>query len=132
MLQLSWPLFLAICFLIAASSVLSTIVIDYKWEDWSDELRETERPAKFWIFNALCFMLNAFLTPINGQFLWYAFWDANRRISLMRQASYALELDFHSKDEVSVRMPTINFLDRESLLSWLEARKLILETGSRF
>ena len=29
-------------------------------------------------------------------------------------------------------MPVINFLDIESLLSWLEARRLVLETGARF
>ena len=29
-------------------------------------------------------------------------------------------------------MPIINFLDRKSLLSWLEVRKMVLEVGARF
>ena len=29
-------------------------------------------------------------------------------------------------------MPIINFLDRESILTWLEVRKMVLETGARF
>ena len=29
-------------------------------------------------------------------------------------------------------MPIINFLDRKSILTWLEVRKMILETGARF
>ena len=43
-----------------------------------------------------------------------------------------MEFDFHKKDKISVRMPTINFLDTQSVLSWLKARKLTLELGSRF
>ena len=29
-------------------------------------------------------------------------------------------------------MPIINYLDRKSIISWLETRKMILEIGSRF
>ena len=29
-------------------------------------------------------------------------------------------------------MPVINFLDKESLLSWLEGRRLVLDIGARF
>ena len=31
-----------------------------------------------------------------------------------------------------MKMPIINFLDRKSILTWLEVRKMILETGARF
>ena len=31
-----------------------------------------------------------------------------------------------------MKMPVINFLDKESLLSWLEARRLVLDIGARF
>ena len=51
---------------------------------------------------------------------------------MMEKLSQCLEFDFHTKDHVSVRMPTINSLDTQSLLSWLKARRLILELGSRF
>ena len=69
---------------------------------------------------------------MNFKFLWYAFWDANRKLYLIKQASAALELDFYRKDYISIRMPVLNFMDRKSLLTWLETRKLIMETGSRF
>lgn len=29
-------------------------------------------------------------------------------------------------------MPVFNFLDKKSILTWLEVRKMILETGARF
>ena len=69
---------------------------------------------------------------MNGIFLWYALWDANRKIYLMRQVSNSIELDFLKKDKTEVRMPTLNFMDKKSLMTWLEARKLVLTTGSRF
>ena len=65
-------------------------------------------------------------------FVWFAILDANRRNYLMKQASSALELDFYTKDKISLRMPVLNFMDKESILTWLEARELILEVGSRF
>ena len=50
----------------------------------------------------------------------------------MATLSSSLELDFFKKDARTVRLPTINFLDPETLLSWIEARKIILDTGARF
>ena len=50
----------------------------------------------------------------------------------MEKLSESLELDFHKKDPASVRLPVINFLDTQSLLSWLAARKIILDMGNRF
>ena len=91
-----------------------------------------EKPPRFWAFNIMCFMETFILTSVNGMFLWFAFWDSNRRIYLMQKISNALELDLYTKDKVTVRMPTLNFLDTQSLLTWLEARKLVLETGNRF
>ena len=69
---------------------------------------------------------------INLTFLWTAFTDAYRKNYLMAKLSESLEFDFHNKDPVSVRLPTLNFLDTDSLLTWLEVRKLTLELGSRF
>ena len=50
----------------------------------------------------------------------------------MTMLSNSLEIDFHTKDNVSVRFPTVNFLDPQSLQSWLEARKIALDAGLRF
>ena len=52
----------------------------------------------------LFYLLNLF-------FLFMAFTDANRRNYIMSKLSKSLEFDFHKKDHVSVRLPTINFLD---------------------
>lgn len=120
------------CCLVSASYLIGTIVLDYKGADWTGELRETEKPPRYWAFNILCFFLIFITTAMNALFLWFAFWDANRRIYLMRAVSNSLELDLQTKDKITVRMPTLNFLDTESILTWLEARKLVLETGNRF
>ena len=71
-------------------------------------------------------------TTVSTMFIWMAYWDAKRRNYLMEKLSNCIELDFHLKDSVTVRFPTINFFDTQSLLSWLDARKLVLEIGSRF
>ena len=68
----------------------------------------------------------------NTGFIFFAFWDASRRIQLMRYMSNSLELDFKLKNKVTVRLPTLNFVDRQSLVTWLEARRLVLDTGKRF
>ena len=68
----------------------------------------------------------------NSIFLYAAFNDANRRNTLMKSLSNCLEIDFHKKDSVSIRLPSINFFDQQSLQSWLEARKVVLDIGSRF
>ena len=109
-----------------------TVVRDYTWEESDDEERETKRSTLFWVYNGACFLLSYMLSNLNMSFLWYAFWDANRRIYLMRQLSNSIEIDFLKKNETDVRMPTLNFMDVKSLATWLEARKLILATGSRF
>ena len=91
-----------------------------------------EKTTFFWAFNGLVIMFNMMFYIINFTFLWIAFNDANRRNYLMEKLSNSLEFDFHKKDSISVRLPTINFLDPRSLLTWLEARKIILEMGIRF
>ena len=69
---------------------------------------------------------------LNFIFLFIGFSDANRRFYMMEKLSQSLEFDFHRKNSISVRLPTINFLDIQTLLSWLEARRLTLELGNRF
>ena len=50
----------------------------------------------------------------------------------MQRLSQSLEFDFHKKDSISIRLPVINFLESKSLLSWLAARKIMLDMGFRF
>ena len=83
------------------------------------------------MYNACLFVNLTIFNFFNGQFLYFSFYDATRRVYLMRQVSKGLE-GFNQKRGVDIKMPVINFLDRESLLSWLEARRLVLEIGARF
>lgn len=118
--------------LTAASYFIAAVVFYAKQEDWTEEERDKEKPEYFWLFNSLCFILIWILGGMNSNLLWFAFCDAKRRIWLMRQLSSCLELDFNIKDRITVRMPTLNFMDTSSMLTWLEARKLVLEIGQRF
>ena len=125
-------LYLFAVLFITGSYLISTVVFDIYWEDWTGEPRETEKHPLFWYYNVSCLAGTIWLGFANSIFLWFSFWDANRRIWLMRQVTGSLELNFHTKDKTAIRMPTINFMDTQSLLSWLETRKLVLETGERF
>ena len=131
-LHLNIPLFILINMLLAAVYPMTVAALDSKWVDWSDEDRDTSRSSRFWLFNGLCFVTSLIMLLLNGILLWFALWDANRRIYLMRKVSQSIELNFHTKDKVEVRMPTLNFMDTQSLMTWLEARKLVLTTGVRF
>ena len=81
----------------AASYLLTIVMLDYKSEDWFGIERDIEKPKRFWLFNILNIFVTITLGIVNLTFLWFAFWDANRRIYLMRQVSNSLELDFQSK-----------------------------------
>ena len=96
-----------------------------------DPERTANRSKFFWYYHGIAAVTTLMMVFQDFAFLWFAFWDAYRRIYLMKQASKALET-VHQKDPVSIKMPIINFLDRKSIISWLEARKMILETGARF
>ena len=91
-----------------------------------------ERPQYFWMFRTTSIFISATYLFPNIIFLYAAFNDANRRNSQMTSLSNCLEIDFHKKDSVSIRLPTINFFDPQSLQSWLEARKIVLDIGQRF
>ena len=56
----------------------------------------------------------------------------SRRANCMNELTNALQLDFEIKDATSIRYPTINFCDAESLATWLEARKIVALIGARF
>jgi len=107
-------------------------VIDKIGEDWSGTERFTDRSWNWWVYNALCVMITFMMNTANAEFLWNAFWDANRRIKIMSWISNALEINFVEKNSMTIRMPTVNFMDKQSLLTWLEARKVALEVGPRY
>jgi hypothetical protein len=65
-------------------------------------------------------------------FLFMAALDVKRRNYQMQLLSSALEINLQSKNKITVRLPTINFIDPASLTSWIEARTLVLDLGSRF
>ena len=112
-LQLNMPIFLSTALLLSSSHLIATLVFDSKKEDWDwiDSERDTDRTIKWWVFN-LTIVMNTFIfTVLQALFLWFAFWDANRRIYLMKQVSNCLEMDFVNKDEITVRLPTLNFMD---------------------
>ena len=58
--------------------------------------------------------------------------DASKRNYMMEKLSNSLENDFFMKDSITVRLPTINMLDPQTLLSWQQARRLILQLGSQW
>ena len=80
--------------IISGSYLMTIIVLDSKSEDWFGIERNMEKPKRFWLFNILNLMVTIMLGAVNSTFLWFAYWDANRRIYLMRQVSNSLELDF--------------------------------------
>lgn len=84
------------------------------------------------MYNVLCIFVTFVMNGANAEFLWNAFWDANRRITIMKWISNSLEITFIEKDPTTLRIPTFNFMDKQSLLTWLEARKVALEVGARY
>jgi hypothetical protein len=110
------------------------ILLDYIWEQkdlYSLDARPTQNP-NYWIYSWLCFGLNLIYTFINLAFMNIAVIDASRKNMMMERMSQVLDLSFHAKDEITIRLPVFNLVDPESIVTWIELRKLILQTGSRF
>ena len=114
-----------LCFLLG----ILPIAIDFIYDrhEFNDE-----KPRFYWAYNLVAFAFNAVFYFTNTGFLVIAFRDANRRNYCMKKLSESLEFEFYKKDATSVRLPVINFLDTQTLISWLEARRIILEIGYRF
>ena len=93
---------------------------------------EQEQPDFYWLYNICAWGFVVFFYFLNITFLFVAYNDANRRNAGMQRLSQSLEFDFHQKDSISIRLPVINFLESKSLLTWLAARKIILDMGYRF
>ena len=71
-------------------------------------------------------------TMQNVLFLNVALIDIRRRNYQMQLLSNALEANFQEKDGITLRLPTLNFTHAETMTAWLEARKLVMNLGSRF
>ena len=97
---------LLICIILSCSYLASVV-----WFDWTDEDRDLEKPPLFWWFNLVCITNTLWVSLLNYLFLWFAYWDATRRIWLMKQVTDSFELEFDTKDATAIRMPTINFMD---------------------
>ena len=80
--------------IVGGSYLMTIIMLDSKSEDWFGIERDVSKPKRFWLFNILNMIVTIMLGVVNLTFLWFAYWDANRRIYLMRQVSNSLELDF--------------------------------------
>ena len=120
-----------ILFLCCLLTALAWSASDYIYYEYIDEA-ETRVSSRYWYANSLLVILNLMFTFFNVTFLWIAYFDAWRRNALMMHLTQSLELFFYDKKSISVRFPTINFLDTETLLSWLDARRVALDIGVRF
>ena len=124
------PIQVLLTVVLSSAHFVATIVFDTMDDGLSE--RNSEWSTEFWVFNILLLPTCILTNLMNSSFTIYAFWDANRRIRIMRYLSNCLELDFDRKNRTTVRFPTLNFIDRRSLLTWLQARTIILDTGRRF
>ena len=78
------PLYLILGLSVISSYLWSTVMFDAYWEEWKGEERDTDKPPMFWWFNGICLFATLQLGMVNGLFLWFSYWDAKRRIWLMR------------------------------------------------
>ena len=50
----------------------------------------------------------------------------------MRMLGDSLQVNFEDKKALSIILPCVNFADSMTVISWLQARRLVLDTGRRF
>lgn len=86
----------------------------------------------FWWYTIPLCMLTTALCMMNLMFMNFALIDASKRNMMMLRLSQALNLNFHQKDPITIRLPVINIIDPKSVMTWLEIRKIVVNTGSRF
>ena len=89
-------------------------------------------PRFYFLYTGLTIVPTFFLTFANFQFLCFCMIGYSRRTCLLNELTNALVLDFEAKDAASIRYPTINFCDAQSLATWIEARRLALALGQRY
>jgi len=87
----------------------------------------------YWMpYHIIMGAINTMYCMMNLSFMNVAMVDASKRNLMMQRMSDVLELGFHIKDSITIRLPVFNVVDPESIVTWIELRKMILETGSRF
>lgn len=102
---------IVIALVVSACHIFVSLILDYKWEDWTGEARPEERSYKWWIYSVCCAMVTTTYCMANFSFLYFSSWDAERKIGLMRLISTSLEPNFLMKCPKAFTLPTINFLD---------------------
>ena len=109
-LDLNFNLINLINIALASTYVVGLFVTEYLTEE-----DIAERPKGFWLY----VILNSFGIIIYQNlaylFLVIAYVDASRKQKLMKYMTSALQIELIDKDSETVRLPTIDFLDRKSL-----------------
>ena len=72
------------------------------------------------------------LFSANTAFLNFAQIEADKKNMMMKRLSQVIDLYFHNKDAITIRLPVFNIVDPKTIMTWLEIRKLVINTGSRF
>ena len=86
----------------------------------------------FWIYNASLFYLNYRIFEINYTFVKVALVDIKRRLFQMKCLYAMLETNRFKLEDEFLMMPTINYFDPQTMLSWLDHRNMIDDIGMRF
>lgn len=88
--------------------------------------------AEMVIYHLPLMMGTMMYCAMNLMFINVSLTDIQRRNIQMQLLSQALEINFQEKNGENIRLPTLNFIDPKTMTAWLEARKLVLDIGSRF
>ena len=95
------------------------------------EYEAFENP-NYWAHHGPMMMFCLILNMANVAFLNFAQIEADKKNMMMKRLSQVIDLYFHSKDSVTIRLPVINIVDPTSIMTWMEIRRLVIHTGSRF
>ena len=93
---------------------------------------ERKFPDNYGLFMGCCFWVTFVVCMQNLILLQTGRIEYERRRYLLKELTNALYFNFDEKDESSLKYPTINFFDTQSLNSWLEARQIAINVGGRF
>ena len=78
---MNMPMFFMLNMIIASSHLITMIVLD---ENSEDPERTENRSKYFWYYHGIAAFNCTALLFMDFLFLWFAFWDAYRRIYLMK------------------------------------------------
>ena len=126
-----WLIAYSLWMFLTSASYLAGAYILEEYTQFKDE-RFSERTGRYMPYHILCMLGTWNVNFFNGLFLFYAHKDSSRRIHLMRFISCSLKIKSTGKNSHQIKLPTLNFLDTESLETWLEARKIVSQLGKRF